>query len=90
MKFTPNRRGFEELLRSEEVKKDLRRRSERVADAALSGYTAAPGERNPGYVANVQQGKSRARGSVVTATPHAARSSAVNNTLLRALEAARG
>ena len=89
MKFTPNRNGFQQLLRSEEVKRDLLRRSERVRDTALSGYSAAPGERNPGYVADVQQGKSRARGSVVTATPHAARSSALNNTLLRALEAAR-
>ena len=89
MKFVQNRNAFRELRNSDEVQEDLLRRAERVRDAALSGFTPAPGERNAGYSASVQPGKNRARAGVVANTPHAVRSNAKNNTLLTALEAAR-
>lgn len=89
MKFTQSRDGFRDLRNSVGVQEDLLRRAERVRDAAGAGYSPQGWERNPGFVADVGPGKTRARAGVVTANPHSANVNARDNTLLRALEAAR-
>lgn len=90
MKLKINRQGFRELRNSPGVVADLDARAERVADAAMAEYDPHHGEVNDGFIPNVSEGQNRARSSVVTGNPHAARHNAAHNTLLRALEAGRG
>lgn len=71
--------AFEELRREPGVVADLQRRTNAVAAAAGAGY-----------LPSVQQGDTRARGSVITATSEARLDNARHNTLLRALDAGRG
>ena len=71
-------KGYRALLVDPKVVADVRRRAERVADAA--------GE---GYVAESSEPRKRARAAVVTATGKAIRDNAENQTLLRSLDAAR-
>ena len=67
-----------ELLKSPAVQQDLRRRADRIAAAA-----------GPGMEASVQVGRTRARGSVITATKQARDNEARNRALSRALDAGR-
>jgi len=71
-------RGFKEVRTSDEVEALLRK----VIDEMLDDL----GE---GYEGDVQTGRSRSRGGVVTASREAREDNARNNTLLRALAAAR-
>lgn len=89
MKFKMNRQGFRELRNSPGVVADLEDRAERVANSAEMEYTPSSWETNEGFIPNVSEGRNRARGSVVTGNPHAARHAAAHNTLVRALEAGR-
>lgn len=73
-----NSAGMEELLRSPAVMADLRARANRIARSAGFGYRVY-----------VEQGRSRARASVVAGSRRARRDNARNNTLLRALGAGR-
>lgn len=70
--------GFRSLRNDPAVLADLRARAERLA--AASG---------PGYFADAQTGKNRARAGVVTGTWAAQRDNARNNTLINNLGAAR-
>jgi tRNA A37 threonylcarbamoyltransferase TsaD len=67
-----------ELLKSPAVQQDLRRRADRIAAAA-----------GPGMEASVRVGRTRARGSVITATAQARDNEARNRALTRALDAGR-
>lgn len=78
MRLKFNRRAFREILHSPGVGADLSARTGRVAAAA-----------GPGFVGDVVAGKSRLRGGVVTATAAAARASARDNVLVKALDAGR-
>ncbi|MGG7653504.1 hypothetical protein [Kocuria rosea] len=69
-----NRRGVALYLKSPTMKSEMLRRAQRIAAAA-----------GPGHEASAIIGKSRARASVITATPAAIRGNAQNQTLLRAL-----
>jgi hypothetical protein len=60
------------------VLEDLRRRAERVAEAA-----------GPGMEADTYVGRNRARGGVITATPAAMEAEARDRALTRAMDAAR-
>ncbi len=66
------------LLNSAEVKADIARRAGAVAAGAGEGFEAS-----------VQEGKSRARASVITADVEAIRKNAKNNTLLKNLDLGR-
>lgn len=71
--------GIQEILRSPEVERELRRRADRVSAAA-----------GPGHVTTTWQGFDRVRAKVATTTARAAREEAINRTLSKALDAARG
>lgn len=73
-----NPKGVRELLRSKEVVDDLDARTKRIAAAA-----------GPGMEASVQVGRTRARGSVITATALARRREAKARALSRSLDAGR-
>ncbi len=68
-----NSRGMQEMLKSDGVLADVTARAERVATAA-----------GPGMEASSMIGKTRARASVITATPDAMRNEADNKALTRA------
>lgn len=73
-----NNRGLGQLLKSAEVQADLLRRARNIARKA-----------GPGMEPSVRVGFTRARGSVITATPAARESEARDRTLTRALDAGR-
>lgn len=73
-----NSRGVRELLRSDEVKRDLEARAERIAAAA-----------GPDMATEVTVGAQRVRAVVYTATPHAMASEAKHGRLSAALDAGR-
>lgn len=73
-----NDHGIQELLKSAAIKADLEERAKKIAEAA-----------GPGNVAGVDEGRTRARGYVVTATPQAQEAEATNRSLTRAIEAGR-
>lgn len=73
-----NRRGFRELRQSAGVRQDIDARTRNIADAA-----------GPGYKPSTIVGRTRARGSVITADGSAIRDNARHNTLLRSLWAGR-
>ncbi len=78
MRIKYNLRAFEQLRRDPAVVRLLGRSAEAIADAC--------GE---GYVADTGQGKTRARGSVITATAEAQADNAANQTLARNLDRGR-
>lgn len=67
-----------EILKADGVRRDIERRCEAVAAAAGEGYEPS-----------VVDGRNRVRGSVITDTFEAMRDNAINQTLMRALDAAR-
>lgn len=71
-------KGFEEIRRSPEMVADLERRTNAIA--AVAGEGMEP---------SVIQGRTRARGSVITATAEARRNNAETNALIRGLDAGR-
>lgn len=73
-----NSRQVESYLKSASVQAELGRRARAAADAA-----------GPGYEASVIVGATRARASVITATPEAMADNARNQSLLRAIGAQR-
>lgn len=74
-----NRAGAIALLQSPAVAADLMARGQRVAAAA-----------GPGHMVTSRVGRTRVRVSVITAAPSAKRGEAVDRSLTRALDAARG
>lgn len=75
MKIKWNVPGFEEVRRSQEVQAEITRLGQAVAAEAGDGFEV-----------DFQQGKSRFRGNVYTATMRAIRKNARENTLVSALE----
>lgn len=73
-RFTWNIPGFKQVRKSSEM--------EALLQKAIDEMLAELGD---GYEGDVQQGRSRARGGVVTATQQAKRDNARNQSLLRAL-----
>lgn len=71
-------RAYKEIRRSPEVVAELRRRTERVREGC-----------GDGYVASVEQGRTRARGNVAAWSFAARADNATNNTLLRNLDRGR-
>jgi hypothetical protein len=74
-----NPAAIEELLRSQGVVDELRRRGERVVNAAGEGHEL-----------EVYQGYDRARATIRTTSARAARAEAIDRNLTKALDAARG
>lgn len=79
-----NTAGVRALLRSPGIAADLKARADRIA--AATGPTMEPGV---DMIASVEVGPSRARASVVTATPHAMNGEAKDRRLTRAVDAGR-
>jgi hypothetical protein len=71
-------RGMRELLRSDEVRRDLEKRAKRIAAAA-----------GPGHESSSTIGRTRALAMVWTDTPEAMHAEAINRALTRAVDAAR-
>jgi hypothetical protein len=74
-----NRQAIAALLKSPEVRRELRRRAERIAAAAGDGFEVRESEP-----------RSRARVAVVAVTNHAKRGEAKDGRLSRAIGAGRG
>lgn len=81
MKVKFNRAGFEKLRQDPALHTDLKKRAQRIADAASHG-----GEVEGYEVTDLVLEDPRAAVSVM-ATGHAARSNRVHNSLIRSLEA---
>lgn len=77
-KIVLNRKGVRELLRSNEVLGDLERRALAIAAAA-----------GPGFEADSDVGRNRARASVLTETREAMEAEAKDRALTRAIDAGR-
>ena len=75
-----NRKSIREILQSDDVRADLERRAQAIADAAGGGED---------YEVSSQVGKNRARASVITATYEARAAEAKDRTLSTAIEAGR-
>jgi hypothetical protein len=75
-----NSRGIVDVLQSEEVQRDLRRRAEAIANAAGGA---------PDFEAAVEVVGDRAMGRVWTATTEGKRAEAEDRALTRALDAGR-
>lgn len=73
-----NRKGIRDLLRSDEVRRDLERRADAIAAAA-----------GPGHVVDSEIGPNRARASVRTDTIDAMIDEATSRNLTRSLDAGR-
>ena len=73
------REGVRELLRSEEIQTELKRRGQRVQEAAGAGYEM-----------DARVGVNRANVQITAKTFRARKSNLKHNTLLKALNAARG
>lgn len=78
MKFRWNLRAFEEIRRSNGVRKRLEKETERI-------QTALDGEVKDGYASGVESGRTRLRGFAVTATGDAIRYESSSHALLRTL-----
>lgn len=76
--FKLNRKGVRELLRSQEVRKDLERRARKVAAKAGEGHRV-----------DSSIGRNRARASVITETPEARVAEAKRRNLTASLDAGR-
>lgn len=84
-----NSRGVREVLNSKEIRSDLYRRAQAIAERA--GTTPVDEETGePAHDFAVRNGRSRARASVWTATPQAMQSELTDRTLSSALDAGRG
>lgn len=79
VKFVLNRKGVEELLKSNEIQKDLFERGKRVQETAGSDYEL-----------DARVGKKRANVQITAKSIKAKKSNLKHNTLLKALNAARG
>jgi hypothetical protein len=73
-----NRKGIGQLLKSNEVASDLRRRAQRIAATAGEGHEV-----------NVETGRTRVRAEVVTRTPEAMYHEATDRNLTRAFDSGR-
>lgn len=73
-----NSKGISQLLKHDTTRKAAEKRAKAIAAAA-----------GPGYEASSMIGRNRARASVITATPAAARRDAKQGTLLRSAGAGR-
>lgn len=78
LRIEMNSTGIQAVLKSQEVQDLLAERAERVAAAAGAGMEAS-----------VRVGRTRARGSVITATRQARESEAASRALTRAIDAGR-
>lgn len=78
MKIVLNRRGLRQLLQSSEVRSDIERRAQNIANAA-----------GPGHEIDSEIGPNRARASVRTDTVDAMIAEATGRTLTRAIDAGR-
>lgn len=74
-----NTAGVRELLRSEEVRRDLEERAQRMAEAAGEGFEASS-----------SIGTTRAHATVRTASFAARKAEATDRALTRAIDAGRG
>lgn len=73
-----NRSGVRDLLRGDAVQADLKRRADKIAQAA-----------GPGHKVNVSVGRNRVRAEVVTDTFQARAREATGRSLTRAIDAGR-
>lgn len=73
-----NRRTIRDILRSDEVRRDLERRAENIARVA-----------GPGHEVDSEVGRNRARAAVFTATFDAMRDEATSRNLTRSIDAGR-
>ena len=81
--------AIEQILTSPAVADDMRKRAERIADAANDGMTLAAGE-EPGYLATeLVLEEPRAAASVITRTNRGKRDNLRNGTLLKHLDKGR-
>lgn len=88
-KLKINPAAIERILTSPAVFDDMRRRAERIADAANSGMALAEGE-EPGYLASeLVLEEPRAAASVITRTNRGKRDNLRNGTLLKHLDKGR-
>lgn len=78
-KFVLNQKGISALLKSSEVQADMKRRTDKIRAAAGEGFKS-----------EVRVGRTRARGSVFTATREAMKAEADQQALTRAFGAGRG
>lgn len=78
-----DRGGVRALLASDDIRDDLRRRAERVADAANRGIS------DEGFVVDDQSGGARARAAVIAESFPARIAENRHRQLLRSLDAAR-
>ena len=77
-----NQRGLSLLLRHPDIKADLYRRAQAIADAANGGEDI-------GYLAVQGEGRTRSRAAVIAVTVRSRRHNAKHNALVRALDAGR-
>ena len=77
-----NQRGLSLLLRHPDIKADLYRRAQAIADAANGGDDI-------GYLAVQGEGRTRSRAAVIAVTVRSRRHNAKHNALVRALDAGR-
>lgn len=82
--FKPNRHGIADILKEPALRDDLRKRGERVRDAANATGT----ELN--YVVHDETGKNRVRVAVVTGNARTGAHEHAHHTLATAIDAARG
>lgn len=82
MRVKFNMRAYLALRRDPSVVHELHRRAKLIADAC--------GGEDDGFHAEITQGKTRARASVVAVTYQARRRNARDNTMLKSLDAGRG
>lgn len=91
-KYKPNRRGIRNLLGSEEVRAELVRRAEAVAEVARAGYEAQPPHTGTVKVYVDSQGgggrRVRARAAVIAQHPAVLHIEADRRTLGSAMDAA--
>lgn len=78
MRIVLNRRNIRQLLRSEAVRADLKRRADNIARAA-----------GPGHTVDSEIGRNRARAAVITTSFQAMHAEARNRNLTRAIDAGR-
>lgn len=88
IKVRINSSGAQDLLTSPAVTSDIESRTSAIA--VLACAKTSPDEmRNDPYMSEVDNGGTRARGRVWTASPHGIRNNNKHNTLLNSLDAGR-
>lgn len=88
IKVRINSAGAQALLTSAAVASDIEARASAIAVSACA-KTSPDEMRNDPYMSEVDNGVSRARGRVWTASPHGIRNNNKHNTLLNSLDAGR-